>query len=214
MKVAYLGPAGTFSEDALRAAAGAVEIDALPSATVHDAIRAVAEGEAALALVPFENSIEGSVRSTLDALAFDGEAVTIAGEHDHPIRHSLIARSALEPERIEVVLSHPQILAQCARFLRQEIPGADVRAVGVERRGDPDRQSRGGAVGGAGRELGGGNLRLHGPARGGRGRAGQRHPLRLDRPRGRARRRRGHTPDDAGLLRAGARITPARWSMR
>ena len=128
MKVAYLGPAGTFSEDALRAAAGAVEIDGLPSATVHDAIRAVAEGEVALALVPFENSIEGSVRSTLDALAFDGEAVTIAGEHDHPIRHSLIARSALEPERIEVVLSHPQILAQCARFLRQEIPGADVQA--------------------------------------------------------------------------------------
>jgi len=127
VKVAYLGPAGTFSEDALRAAAGD-RVDALPTGTVHDSIRAVGEGDADLALVPFENSIEGSVRATLDALAFDGDAVTIVGEHDHPIRHSLIARSSLEPERIEVVLSHPQILAQCGRFLREELPGAEVRA--------------------------------------------------------------------------------------
>jgi len=128
MKVAYLGPAGTFSEDALRAAAGSVAVEAIPTATVHDAIRAVADGEVALALVPFENSIEGSVRATLDALAFDVDAVTIAGEHDHPIRHSLIARSALELERVEVVLSHPQVLAQCARFLRESLGGAEVRA--------------------------------------------------------------------------------------
>jgi len=53
--------------------------------------------------------------------------VTIVGEHDHPVRHSLIARSALQPDRIEAVLSHPQILAQCARFLREHIPGAEVR---------------------------------------------------------------------------------------
>jgi prephenate dehydratase len=128
MKVAYLGPAGTFSEDALRTAAGGAEIEAVPAATVHDAIRAVADGEVALALVPFENSIEGSVRSTLDALAFDVEAVTIAGEHDHPIRHSLIARTPLELVQVEVVLSHPQILAQCARFLREELSDAEVRA--------------------------------------------------------------------------------------
>lgn len=126
MKVAYLGPAGTFSEDALRTAAGD-GIEGLPTATVYDAIRTVGEGDADLALVPFENSIEGSVRATLDALAFDGDAVTIVGEHDHPVRHSLIARSALQPDRIEAVLSHPQILAQCARFLREHIPGAEVR---------------------------------------------------------------------------------------
>jgi prephenate dehydratase len=128
MKVAYLGPAGTFSEDALRTAVGEAEIEAVPTATVHDAIQAVGEGQTALALVPFENSIEGSVRSTLDALAFDGDGVTIAGEHDHPIRHSLIARSPLEPEQVEVVLSHPQVLAQCARFLRENLPGAELRA--------------------------------------------------------------------------------------
>ncbi len=128
MKVAYLGPAGTFSEDALRSAAGEADLEGVPAPTVHDAIQSVARGEAELALVPFENSIEGSVRSTLDALAFDGDEVTVVGQHDHPIRHSLIARTALEPERIEVVLSHPQILAQCARFLRESLAGAEVRA--------------------------------------------------------------------------------------
>ncbi len=127
-RVAFLGPAGTFSEDALGAAAGADSIDARPAPTVFDAIRAVAEGEVDRALVPFENSIEGSVRSSLDTLAFEGFPVTIAGEHDHPIRNSLIARIELPLERIQVVLSHPQASAQCARFIREELPEAQVRA--------------------------------------------------------------------------------------
>ena len=128
MRVTFLGPTGTFSEDALRAAVGAAEIDALPAPTVYDAIRAVAEGEADRALVPCANSIEGAVRSTLDTLAFEAPSVTIAGEHDHPIANSLIARTELPLERIEVVLSHPQASAQCARFIREQLPGADVRA--------------------------------------------------------------------------------------
>jgi prephenate dehydratase len=127
-RVAFLGPAGTFSEDALQAAVSADRIDAVPSPTVYDAIRAVAEGEVDRALVPFENSIEGSVRSSLDTLAFEGFPVTIAGEHDHPIRTSLIARTELPLERIQVVLSHPQASAQCARFIREQLPGAKVRA--------------------------------------------------------------------------------------
>ena len=128
IRVAYLGPAGTFSEDALQAAAGDAEIDPRPSASVYEAIRAVAEDEADRALVPFENSIEGAVRSTLDTLAFEAPSVTIAGEHDHPITSSLIARSELPLNRIEVVLSHPQASAQCARFIREQLPGAEVRA--------------------------------------------------------------------------------------
>jgi prephenate dehydratase len=129
LRVTYLGPAGTFTEDALRQAAGDAEIEALPAPTVFDAIVAVDEGSADRALVPFENSIEGSVRSTLDTLAFDAESVTIVGEHDQPISHSLIARSELPLERIEVVLSHPQANAQCAHFIRRELPGAEVRSV-------------------------------------------------------------------------------------
>jgi prephenate dehydratase len=127
-RVAFLGPAGTFSEDALLDAVGDAVIDPLPQPSVYAAIRAVADGEAERALVPFENSIEGAVRSTLDTLALEGERVTIAGEHDHAIRHSLIARGEVPLERIEVVLSHPQASAQCARFIREELPQAAVRA--------------------------------------------------------------------------------------
>src|SRR5215218_7203888 len=127
-RVAFLGPAGTFSEDALLSAAGTADIDPLPRPSVYAAIRAVAEGEAERALVPFENSIEGAVRSTLDTLAFEAEGVAIAGEHDHAIRHSLIARTEIPLDRIGVVLSHPQASAQCARFIREELPDAAVRA--------------------------------------------------------------------------------------
>jgi len=127
MRVAYLGPAGTFSEDALRAAADGADLEPLPSATIYDAITVVGNG-AERALVPFENSIEGSVRATLDALAFDAPAVTIVGEHDQPISSNLIARRPLDLGEIEVVISHPQANAQCSRFIRSELPQAEVRA--------------------------------------------------------------------------------------
>ncbi len=129
MRIAYLGPAGTFTEDALREAAGDEGYEALRTATVHEAILAVERGEADRALVPFENSIEGSVRSTLDTLAFDAEAVTIVGEHDFTVHAHLIGREQIEPAEIEVVLSHPQPLAQCARFLREQLPGVERRSV-------------------------------------------------------------------------------------
>lgn len=130
MRIAYLGPAGTFTEDALREAlGGAGEFEPLRMPTIHDAILAVESGEAERALVPFENSIEGSVRSTLDTLAFDAERVTIVGEHDFAVRAMLLARDAIGPDQITAVLSHPQPLAQCARFLRAELPGAERRSV-------------------------------------------------------------------------------------
>ena len=97
-------------------------------ATIHDAVVAVEQGVVDRAFVPFENSTEGSVRPTLDALAFDAPGVAIVGEHDYPISNSLIGREALDLDRIEVVLSHPQASAQCARFLRDELPAAEVRA--------------------------------------------------------------------------------------
>jgi prephenate dehydratase len=129
VKIAYLGPAGTFTEDALREAAAGQDFEPLRTATVHDAILAVEEGGAERALVPFENSIEGSVRSTLDSLAFETTEVTIVGEHDYAVRAHLIARRPLELDSISVVLSHPQPLAQCARFLRERLPQAERRGV-------------------------------------------------------------------------------------
>jgi prephenate dehydratase len=130
MRIAFLGPAGTFTEDALREAAPeGVEVEALRTPTVHDAILAVERGEAERALVPFENSIEGSVRSTLDTLAFDTEAVTITGEHDFRVHAHLIAREETGLEQVAAVLSHPQPLAQCAGFLREHLPGVERRSV-------------------------------------------------------------------------------------
>jgi prephenate dehydratase len=129
VRIAYLGPAGTFTEDALGEAAPGGDFEPLRTATIHDAILAVERGEADRALVPFENSIEGSVRGTLDTLAFEAEAVTIVGEHDYRVRIHLIAREQMETGAIEAVLSHQQPLAQCARFLRETLPGIELRSV-------------------------------------------------------------------------------------
>ena len=128
MRIAFLGPAGTFSDDALRRAARGIEVDPLPMATIHDAVLAVESGAADRALVPFENSTEGSVRPTLDALSFDAPSVTIVGELAEEIRTSLIASDPIELGAIETVVSHPQASAQCRRFLRSELPQATVRA--------------------------------------------------------------------------------------
>jgi prephenate dehydratase len=129
MKVAHLGPAGTFSEEALRLAAAGAEFEAMPTATIHAAVEAVESGEAERALVPFENSIEGTVRPTLDALAFDTDRVRIVGEYDHRVHQMLIAAAPIELDAVERVLSHPQGAAQCAGFLRTELGGATVETV-------------------------------------------------------------------------------------
>ncbi len=129
MRIAYLGPAGTFTEDALGEALGDVEFEPLRTDTVFDAIVAVIEGRADRALAPYENSIEGSVRGTLDILAFDAPNVAIVGEHDYPVRQHLIAKEGVELGEIEAVLSHQQGLAQTARFLRENLPGVELRSV-------------------------------------------------------------------------------------
>ena len=122
MRVAYLGPEGTFSHQAVLAAAGA---EPVPLATVHECVVGVQSGMVERALVPIENSLEGTVRATLDALAADAPDVVIVGEAVLPIRHALIGSTHEEPR---VVVSHPQATAQCARFLRRELPGATVLA--------------------------------------------------------------------------------------
>jgi prephenate dehydratase len=107
---------------------GDEEIEPVPFPSVYDAILAVREGKADRALVPFENSIEGAVTATLDTLAFDADGVTLVGEYDLPIRHCLIAGREIPLDQIEVVVSHPQPSAQCARFIRENLPRAEVRA--------------------------------------------------------------------------------------
>jgi prephenate dehydratase len=131
MRVAYLGPAGTYSHEALLSSAGAhagaAPVEALPQPTIHDVVMAVQHGESELGVVPIENSLEGSVNATLDALAFDAPAVQIVGETVLAIHHCLIGPAGLAIEQVELVLSHPQALAQCAGFVRTQLPGAAVR---------------------------------------------------------------------------------------
>jgi prephenate dehydratase len=129
MRIAYLGPAGTFTEDALTEALGGADFEPLRTDTVFDAISAVIEGKADRALAPYENSIEGSVRGTLDILAFEAPNVAIIGEHDYPVRQHLIVKEGVELDQIEAVLSHQQGLAQTARFLRENLPGVELRSV-------------------------------------------------------------------------------------
>ncbi|MEA2124966.1 MAG: prephenate dehydratase [Solirubrobacteraceae bacterium] len=129
MRAAFLGPEGTYSHAALLADSRAADWEAVPAPTVFDAVAAVEEGVVDRALVPIENSTEGAVGPTLDALAVETEDVRIIGEVVHPIRHAVIAREALELSEVEAVLSHPQANAQCARFVRSAMPQAGVVAV-------------------------------------------------------------------------------------
>lgn len=124
VKVAYLGPPGTHSEEALRASAPP-EIEAIPYPTIYDAVMAVQEGSVERALVPIENALEGSVAVTLDTLTTEARDVGIAAEVVHPIHHCVVARSELSLSTIERVVSHPQATAQCARFLREHLPKAE-----------------------------------------------------------------------------------------
>jgi len=129
LRVAFLGPAGTFTDEALRASAPG-PVEEVPIPTVHETVMAVQHGEAELAVVPIENSLEGGVAATLDALAGEAESVRIAGEVVHPIRHCLVAAQPLALESVERVVSHPQATAQCAAFLREQLPAAERVDVG------------------------------------------------------------------------------------
>jgi prephenate dehydratase len=128
MRLGYLGPPGTFSEEAARQATATRAAELVPFASIHEAVIAVDGGTVDRALVPVENSLEGGVTATLDALAWDAPHTVILGETVLAIRNCLIARERIALDAIETVISHPQPLAQCARFLRDELPGAAVRA--------------------------------------------------------------------------------------
>ena len=120
MRVGYLGPEGTFTEQAAQQVQG----ELVPFATVHDVVEAVAEGAVERGVVPIENSLEGAVNATLDALAVDFPAVAIVGESVLAVHQALIAREPMELGDVVAVASHPQGLAQCARFLREQLPDA------------------------------------------------------------------------------------------
>jgi prephenate dehydratase len=126
-RAGYLGPAGTFSEEALLASAAPDSVEPVALPTIYDAITAVHEHKVELALVPIENSLDGSITVTLDLLAHQQGELEIVGEALLDVRHSLIARERVALTEIELVLSHPQVPGQCTRFLREQLPQAEVR---------------------------------------------------------------------------------------
>jgi prephenate dehydratase len=128
MRIGYLGPEGTFSHQALLAAGVPDGAQTTAFTTIYDTVMAVHDRTVARALVPIENSLEGSIDVTLDALATDASDVRIVGETVLAIRNCLISGRALPLAEIETVYSHPQANAQCARFLRTRLPGARVLA--------------------------------------------------------------------------------------
>jgi prephenate dehydratase len=129
VRVAFLGPAGTFTEEALRASAPG-PVEEVPYPSIYETVMAVHERETDLGIVPIENSLEGAVTTTLDALAGKAGDVQIAAEVVLPVRHHLIAREDVPLPSITRVLSHPQATPQCARFLRAHLAHAERVAAG------------------------------------------------------------------------------------
>jgi prephenate dehydratase len=122
-RIAYLGPEGTFTEEALRL----LEPDAerLPCANVSAAVAAARNGTADGAVVPLENSVEGAIPTTLDEFAW-GEPLLITAELLLPVRFSLLARPGTEIGHIKRVYTHPAAITQCRSFCARELPGAVV----------------------------------------------------------------------------------------
>jgi prephenate dehydratase len=123
--ISFLGPEGTFSEEALlsvRALAGCTPV---PMSTIAEALDAADRGEVDAAFVPIENSIDGAVSATLDHLIFDVE-LFIQLEQVLDVHLELLAPAGTDIASIRRVVSIPVALAQCRRFLRERLPGADL----------------------------------------------------------------------------------------
>lgn len=126
VKIGYLGPQGTFAEEAARQyEPGALMV---PYSSISEVFRAVQKNEVALGIVPVENSLEGSVNVTLDMLAGFAN-IKITAELVLTINQNLAARPGMTMQEITGVVSHPQALAQCREFLSANLPGIPVMKV-------------------------------------------------------------------------------------
>lgn len=118
---AFLGPAGTFTEEALLSL-GTDGIEPVPYATIAEVFAAVASGECASGVVPIENSVEGSVNETLDALAFDHE-LHVTAEFVRDIHHALVVAPGVTLAQVTAVVSKPEATAQCRKWVAENVPG-------------------------------------------------------------------------------------------
>lgn len=120
LRIAYLGPAGTFTEMAAGQLPHADKAQLIPVASVTDALDAVLAGTADRAVVPIENSIEGGVTATADALA-NTPGVQIYGEYLVPVRFDLMAKPGKKLSEVSDILTHPVAYAQSRKWLEQNL---------------------------------------------------------------------------------------------
>ncbi len=123
-RLGYLGPRGTFSEEAALLYKAKEGCRLVEYPTIGAVIEAVKSGQVDEGLVPLENRLEGGVGATMDHLA-EGEDIYIRQEILYPIRHCLMAESELRPEQVTAVLSHPHALGQCSVYLKEHLPGVE-----------------------------------------------------------------------------------------
>ncbi|HUY99260.1 MAG TPA: prephenate dehydratase [Thermomicrobiaceae bacterium] len=121
MRIAYLGPAGTFSEEAAIAWSATEPADLVPFASFPALVSAAETGLTERAILPIENSLEGPVGQTVDLLIHETQ-LKIRGELVLPVRHFLLVVPGTSLEDIRAVSSHPQALGQCRRFLERCLP--------------------------------------------------------------------------------------------
>jgi len=129
VRIAFQGVPGAYSEEAAHGALGPDDgrtVRAEPRPSFREVFDAVGRGAVDLGIVPIENSLAGSVRENYDLLL--ERDLEIVGEVYLRVRHCLMALPGTEPGDVEVVLSHPQALAQCTATLRETLPGAEHRA--------------------------------------------------------------------------------------
>jgi len=145
-RAAYLGPAGTFTEAALRVLDAGADAEALPCATIQATLDAVRTGAAQRGVVPIENSVEGAVTATLDELA-TGQDLIIRAEVLLPVTFALLARPGTQLADIKVLSGHPQAQAQCRQWLAAHLPDAEWRPASSN--AEAARQAAEGQVGAA-----------------------------------------------------------------
>lgn len=126
LKIGFLGPRGTFSQEAMEVYAKDKLHSAQDYNTIAELLTAVRNGEMDEAVVPIENSLEGAVNVTMDMLAFEAE-LKIKAELVIPVRQNLLARKGTGIGDIKHIISHPQPIGQCRRFINSNLPNAEIR---------------------------------------------------------------------------------------
>lgn len=116
-KIGFFGPQGTYSEEAATRLNRTVQGELVPYDTIFDVIKAVENNAVQMGVIPIENSLEGSVSATLDVMASSTSDLKIVQELDLRIKHHLIGRASMKLKDVKEIISHPQALAQCQKYI-------------------------------------------------------------------------------------------------